>query len=81
MSDDYEIDMELYCRMFNFIEDLENSTGDGKDPLKAEFWEKHKVTDEEKPSFLNLLCRTFRQTRRNNSAIIENAAYIEVEGD
>jgi len=73
-SDDCEVDWELYQRMFDFIEDLENSTGDGKDPLKAEFWEKHKVTDEEKDSFLSLLCQTFRQVRRNNSEIIECAA-------
>ena len=70
----YEIDLELYRRMFDFIEDLENSTGNGKDPLKAEFWEKHKVSDEEKSKFLYLLCQTFRQTRRNNTEIIENAA-------
>lgn len=77
MSDDCEIDMELYQRMFDFIEDLEDSTADGEDPLKEEFWEKHKVTDEEKPEFLSLLHAAFRQIRRNNTPIIENAAYIE----
>ena len=77
----YKMDMELYRRMLDFIEDLEDSTGDGKDPLNAEFWEKHKVTDEEKPEFLSLLCQTFRQTRRNNREIIENASYLEIEED
>lgn len=77
----YKMDMELYERMLGFIDDLENSTGDGKDPLKPEFWKKHKVTDEEKPAFLSLLCQTFRQTRRNNSEIIESAAYVEEGSD
>lgn len=75
------IDAKLYRRMFDFIEDLEDSAGCDEDPLKAEFWKKHKVTDEEKPRFLSLLCQTFRQTRRNNSEIIETAAYMRTMED
>ncbi len=71
-------DDALYDLLCKVLEAAEDATMTGEDIIKQEFWDKHKVPEQDKKYFLSLFGTVFRDARRNHD-FEDYSAYREIE--